>query len=93
MLRFLALIPLFLLFGLLFFVFWIIMLVDSATRKFKEDSEKIVWVIVIVFTGIIGALIYYFVVYIKNNSLKWFWITLLILAIVIAILAGILIFL
>jgi len=69
------------------------MLVDGATRKFKEDSEKIVWIIVIVFTGIIGALVYYFVVYIKYNSLKWFWITLLVLAIVIAILAVLLIFL
>jgi prolipoprotein diacylglyceryltransferase len=54
--------------GILAFVFWILMLVDCVKRKFKEDSEKIVWVIVIVFTGIIGALIYYFVVKVKDKK-------------------------
>lgn len=69
--------------GILFTVFWIIMLVDAATRKFKSDSDKVVWILVIVLVGIIGALIYYFVVYVKEGgkSMKWFWITLLVLAI------------
>jgi hypothetical protein len=93
MLRFLALLPFFFLIGALFFAFWIIILIDAATRKFKEDSEKIVWIIIIVFTGIIGALIYYFVIYINYKSLKWFWIILLILAILIAFLIGLLIIL
>ena len=44
------------------FVIWILMLVDCVNRKFKKKDEKIIWVIVIVLTGIIGALIYYFVV-------------------------------
>ena len=44
------------------FVFWILMLVDSINRKFKKRDERIIWVLVIVFTHIIGALIYYFVV-------------------------------
>ena len=44
------------------FVFWIMMIVDCATRKFKEGSDKIVWIIVIVFLQIIGAIIYYFAV-------------------------------
>lgn len=67
--------------ALLLFVFWIMMLVDSATRKFKEGHDKIVWVLVNIFAGIVGSLIYYFVVYIKdkNKSLKWLWITLLVL--------------
>ncbi len=53
-----------LLFGLFVFsfIFWLFMLIDCVKRNFKEDSEKIVWVLVIIFTGIIGALIYYFVV-------------------------------
>jgi hypothetical protein len=93
MLRFLALLPFFFLIGILFFVFWIIMLVDAATRKFKDDSEKIVWIIVIVFTGIIGALIYYFIVYMKYKSLAWFWITLLVTIILITVLTALLIFL
>jgi uncharacterized membrane protein YsdA (DUF1294 family) len=50
------------------FVFWILMLVDSIKRKYKEDSEKIVWVLVIIFTGIIGALIYYFIVKAKDKK-------------------------
>lgn len=43
------------------FAFWIWMLVDSIKRNYKEDSMRIVWVLVIIFTGIIGAIIYYFV--------------------------------
>jgi hypothetical protein len=47
-------------------VFWILMLVDCVKRKFKDDTEKIIWILVLVFTGIIGALIYYFIV--KNKK-------------------------
>lgn len=50
------------------FVFWILMLVDCVKRKFKEGSDKIVWVIVIIFTQIIGAIIYYFVVKAKDKK-------------------------
>jgi hypothetical protein len=66
---------------ILLFVFWIIILVDSIKRKFKGDSEKVVWILVIILTGFIGALIYYFVIYIndKKKSIKWLWITLLVL--------------
>ena len=65
--------------AILFFVFWIIMLIDAATRKFKGESDKVVWVLVIVLVGIVGALIYYFVVYMKDRqkSIRWFWWTLL----------------
>jgi hypothetical protein len=48
--------------GILVFIFWIAMLVDCLKRKFKNDSDRIVWTLVIIFIGIIGALIYYFVV-------------------------------
>jgi prolipoprotein diacylglyceryltransferase len=54
--------------GIFIFVFWILMLVDCIKRKYKESSDKIVWVIVIVFTQIIGALIYYFVVKVKDKK-------------------------
>ncbi|OGE31006.1 hypothetical protein A2631_04975 [Candidatus Daviesbacteria bacterium RIFCSPHIGHO2_01_FULL_44_29] len=54
------------LFGLAATVFWIWMLVDAIQRKFKDQSERLVWVLVIVFTHFAGALIYYFVV--KANS-------------------------
>ena len=42
-------------------VFWIMMIIDCATRKLP-DGERIAWILVLVFTGIIGATIYYFVV-------------------------------
>jgi prolipoprotein diacylglyceryltransferase len=43
-------------------IFWIYMLVDSIKRKYKDENDKIVWVLVIVLLGIIGAVIYYFAV-------------------------------
>jgi hypothetical protein len=49
-----------------FFIFWILMIIDCVKRKFKEENDKIIWVIVIIFAGIIGAAIYYFVV--KNKK-------------------------
>jgi len=47
---------------ILAFIFWIFMIVDCAKRKFKNDSDKIVWILILVFLGIIGAIVYYFVV-------------------------------
>ena len=44
------------------FVFWILMLIDSIKRNFKKENDKIIWVLVIVLTGILGAIIYYFVI-------------------------------
>ncbi len=42
-------------------VFWIWMIVDCATNEPSEGNDKIVWILIIVLTQIIGALIYYFV--------------------------------
>ena len=50
------------------FVFWIMMIVDCATRNFKKEIDKIVWILIIIFTHIIGALIYYFIVKRKNKK-------------------------
>ncbi len=81
-----AFIPLLLILGALFFIFWIIMLVDAATRKFKDGTEKVVWILIILLVGFIGALVYYFAVYRKYKSLKWFWITLLIVVVLVILL-------
>lgn len=43
------------------FVFWIWMLVDCATKEPNQGNDKIVWVLIIVLTFIIGALLYYIV--------------------------------
>jgi hypothetical protein len=43
------------------FVFWIWTLVECATKEAPVGNTKIVWVIIVAITGIIGALIYYWV--------------------------------
>jgi hypothetical protein len=50
------------LFSIAAMAFWIWMLVDCAQRKFKKENDKVVWILVIVLTHWIGALIYYFMV-------------------------------
>lgn len=47
--------------GLAAMVFWIWMLVDCATKEPSQGSDKIVWILVIVLTHWIGALIYFLV--------------------------------
>ena len=48
--------------AVLLIVFWIWMIIDCAQRKFKQENDKIIWILVIVLLGLIGALVYYFVV-------------------------------
>jgi len=43
--------------GLMIFAFWLWMLVDAVVSD-SSPGEKVVWVLVIVFLGILGALIY-----------------------------------
>ena len=43
------------------FAFWIWMLVHAITNNGLTDIEKLIWVIVILFTHFIGAVIYFFV--------------------------------
>ena len=57
-------------FGIFLFVFWILMLIDCVKRDFKKDNEKLVWVLVIVLLGFIGATIYYLVVRINDKKGK-----------------------
>jgi hypothetical protein len=47
--------------GLLACVFWIWMLIDAITNNGLSGTEKIVWVLVIIFLHFLGALIYFFV--------------------------------
>ena len=46
--------------AILAFIFWILMLVNVATAKNKGDW-KVIWILIVVLLGIIGAIIYYFV--------------------------------
>lgn len=45
-------------FGIAGFVFWIWALIDCATKEPADGNDKIIWILVIIFTGWIGALIY-----------------------------------
>ena len=42
-------------------VFWIWMLVDCAMNEKNEGNDKIVWIIIILLTHLLGAIIYYLV--------------------------------
>ena len=47
--------------GVAAFAFWIWMLIHAITNKGLTDTEKIIWVLVVVFLHALGALIYFFV--------------------------------
>jgi len=61
--------------GIFFFVVWIIMLIDCARRE-NEDfpdanpNSKLMWILIIVLAGGIGAIIYYFLVMRKMPKKK-----------------------
>jgi len=40
---------------------WVWMLVDVVRREFKDDNTKLVWVLVVILAGWVGAAVYYFV--------------------------------
>ena len=41
--------------------FWVWMLIDCAANEPSEGNDKVIWILVIVLTGAIGGLIYFFV--------------------------------
>ena len=43
-------------------VFWILMIIDCAKRKQLTDSERVAWILVLVFLGFVGASVYYLAV-------------------------------
>jgi len=57
----------FIIIGIFCLVFWIMMLVDAIKH---EDKDKMIWVLVLIFTGIIGAVVYYFVKKRKRKNLS-----------------------
>jgi len=42
-------------------IFWVLMIIDCAKRK-MSDNERITWILILVFLGAIGAVVYYFMV-------------------------------
>ncbi len=43
------------------FLFWIWMLIEAATREAEASQDRLIWVLIIVFTHVIGAAIYFVV--------------------------------
>ena len=41
--------------------FWVWMIIDCATHEPNEGNNKIVWIVIILLTHVIGALIYFLV--------------------------------
>lgn len=39
-------------------IFWIWMLIDCAMNESNQGNDKIIWILIILFTHLIGALIY-----------------------------------
>ena len=42
-------------------ILWIWMLIDCATNEPSEGNDKIIWILIIIFTHWIGSLIYFLV--------------------------------
>ena len=42
-------------------VFWIWMVIEAATREADGSQDRLIWVIIVVFTHLLGAAIYFFV--------------------------------
>ena len=47
--------------GILTILFWVWMLVDCAIKEPSEGNDKLVWVLIILFTHVLGAALYLFV--------------------------------
>jgi prolipoprotein diacylglyceryltransferase len=54
--------------GLAAFAFWLWMLIDVVKRCPSAENKKLIWVLVVILAGIIGAVIYYFVQRPKNPA-------------------------
>ncbi len=40
-------------------IFWVLMLIDLLERDFKNKKDETTWLIVLLLTGVIGAIVYY----------------------------------
>jgi hypothetical protein len=46
--------------GLLAFIFWLWMLIDAIKNPRLDGSQRVIWILVIIFIPCLGSLIYYF---------------------------------
>jgi prolipoprotein diacylglyceryltransferase len=55
-----------LLIALAVFAFWLWMLIDAIKHTPSENNLRLIWILVIILAGVIGALVYFFVQRPKN---------------------------
>jgi membrane-bound metal-dependent hydrolase YbcI (DUF457 family) len=48
------------------FAFWLWMLIDVITKCPSADNKKLLWVLLVVFLHLLGAILYYFIQRPKN---------------------------
>jgi len=42
-------------------VFWVLMIIECATKEPTSGNDKLIWILIVIFTHWVGALIYYYV--------------------------------
>jgi hypothetical protein len=57
----LCLVPFLLFIGVAGTIFWILAIIDCATKEPEQGNDKLVWLLVIIFLHLLGAIIYYLV--------------------------------
>jgi len=59
----------FLIIGLISFIIWLLMLIDAIRRKkWENENEKVIWLLVIILGNVVGAIVYYFVIKRQRNK-------------------------
>lgn len=51
-------------------IFWVVMIIDVVKRDFKNKEDRVMWTLIVIFCGIIGAGIYYFTIKKKDKKKK-----------------------
>lgn len=49
---------------------WILMLVDCLQRDFAKPEDRTLWILIVVLTGWLGSIIYYFMIKRPADKLK-----------------------
>jgi len=52
--------------AVLLLAFWVWMIIDCTKRNFKNNTEKIIWILVIVLVHWFGSLVYFIVIKLYN---------------------------
>lgn len=47
--------------GLLCLALWIFALVDIVQSRFRQDTTRIVWILIVIFLPVIGTILYYLI--------------------------------